>query len=77
MSRHWMMLTAVGFIVGTFVIAGLWWVYGRLLLSGSPKGQQFRRRLPFWRRFSPKKEDSAAQQYELIRQQYNEDRLEA
>jgi mannosyltransferase OCH1-like enzyme len=76
MSRHWMLLTAAGFLVAGLVFTSLWWVYGRMLLSGSPKGQQFRRRLPFWRRFSAKKDDDATSQYELLRR-YDEDRLEA
>jgi hypothetical protein len=76
MGKHWMSLTALGFLTAGVVFTLLWWGYGRLLSSGSPKGQQLRRRLPFWRKFTAKKHDDSSASYELLRH-YDEDRLEA
>jgi hypothetical protein len=76
MGKHWISLTALGFLTAGVVFTVLWWAYGRLLVSGSPKGQQFRRRLPFWGRYAAKKKDDENSTYELLRH-YNEDRLEA
>jgi hypothetical protein len=75
MSRHWIFLTAMGFFVASLVFLCLWWAYGRLLLSGSPKAQSFRRRIPFWRRLGSK--TGNLNDYELLRRRYSEDRFEA
>lgn len=40
MGSHWMMLTAAGFIVAGIIGAGLWWVYGRVLLLGQRRCKQ-------------------------------------
>lgn len=45
MSRHWLLLTILGFVVAGIVFLVLWWAYGRLMLTGSPKGQSLRRKL--------------------------------
>lgn len=74
MSRHWIFLTFLGFLLAGLLFTSLYWVYGRILVPGSPKSQRIRR-LPFWRRFSSKKNDDSAS-YELLRH-YDEDRLEA
>jgi hypothetical protein len=83
MSRHWILLTALGFVVAGFVFSSLWWAYGRILHSSSPKTQSFKRRSLFWRRFPSLplsafgfSKDSSLSDYELLRR-YNEDRLEA
>ena len=34
MGRHWMLLTASGFLLAGIVGLGLWWAYGRVLLLG-------------------------------------------
>ncbi|KAL8791485.1 MAG: hypothetical protein Q9213_000102 [Squamulea squamosa] len=34
MGSHWMMLTAMGFLLAGVVGFGLWWVWGRMLLLG-------------------------------------------
>lgn len=39
MGGHWVMITAAGFLIAGVVGAGLWWVYGRVLLMGQRKGQ--------------------------------------
>ncbi len=59
MGRHWMLITALGFLIAGIVGICLWWVYGRMMLLGTPKGQPKTRRLPFWRRPSQK-------DYELV-----------
>ncbi|KAI9697953.1 MAG: hypothetical protein M1836_004306 [Candelina mexicana] len=59
MGRHWMLITALGFLIAGIVGICLWWVYGRMMLLGTPKGQSKARRLPFWRRPSQK-------DYELV-----------
>ncbi|KAI9822280.1 MAG: hypothetical protein M1832_003103 [Thelocarpon impressellum] len=41
MGRHWMFLTACGFVAAALVGLGSWWVYGRLLLLGSRRGLSF------------------------------------
>lgn len=62
MGRHWLMLTATGFLVAGVVGAGLWWVYGRVLLLGQMKGRAGPRgRGGLWRRASYQKKD-----YELV-----------
>ncbi|KAF7507043.1 hypothetical protein GJ744_010971 [Endocarpon pusillum] len=35
MGRHWMLLTALGFMFAGVVGMALWWLYGRILLSGT------------------------------------------
>lgn len=56
------MLTATGFLVAGVVGAGLWWVYGRVLLLGQMKGRAGPRgRGGLWRRASYQKKD-----YELV-----------
>ncbi|KAI9677653.1 MAG: hypothetical protein M1817_006608 [Caeruleum heppii] len=72
MGRHWMFITAIGFVLAGLVGLCAWWVYGRMLLLGAPKGQSssssssssFLLRLPivppFWRRVSAK------DRYELV-----------
>jgi len=62
MARHWMFLTAVGFLLGFFVIFGVWWLYGRLVHSSGPRGQLFRRKFMRFRNFMGK--DGAS--YELV-----------
>jgi hypothetical protein len=81
MSRHWILLTALGFVVAGLVFTGLWWAYGRLLHSSGPKAQSFRRKSLFWRHLTSLStfglsKDSSISDYELLRR-YNEDRLEA
>ena len=34
MGRHWMLLTASGFLIAGVVGLGIWWIYGRVLLLG-------------------------------------------
>lgn len=38
MGGHWMMLTVLGFMLAAVVGAGLWWLYGRVLLIGQKRG---------------------------------------
>lgn len=55
MAQHWIAITITGFALGGLLFLGLWVLYGRYILSGSPKGQSLRRRafpLAFWRRRS-------------------------
>ena len=55
MGRHWMFLTALGFVMAGVVGMCAWWIYGRILLLGSPKGQgRGRISIPLWRRTAPK-----------------------
>ena len=54
MAQHWIFLTVLGFTLGGLLFLCFWWIYGRFLISGGPKGQSFRRRLPFWRRSKDK-----------------------
>lgn len=60
MGGHWMLLTALGFMLAGVVGICLWWVYGRILLLGAHhKGQSTssvvsRMRIPLWRRVSAK-----------------------
>lgn len=62
MGRHWLMLTATGFLAAGVVGAGLWWVYGRVLLLGQMRGRAGPRcGLRLWRRASYQKKD-----YELV-----------
>ncbi|KAA6407186.1 MAG: mannosyl phosphorylinositol ceramide synthase SUR1 [Lasallia pustulata] len=62
MGRHWLMLTASGFLVAGVVGAGLWWVYGRVLLLGQMRGRPAPRGgCALWRRASLLKKD-----YELV-----------
>ncbi len=76
MGRHWMLLTAVGFMLAGVVGMTFWWVYGRVMLLGSHRMSRMaglahgrknssptRLRLPFWRRWT-----SSKQQYELVDQ---------
>lgn len=82
MSRHWILLTALGFVTAGVVFTSLWYLYGRLLVSNSPKGQSFRRKqtyffwshLPTLSSLGFSKESTL--DYDLIRR-YEEDRLEA
>jgi hypothetical protein len=62
MGQHWLFLTVLGFSVAGVVFLALWWAYGRLILSGGPKGQSLRRKLPFFRR-------SSKSDYELLARQ--------
>jgi hypothetical protein len=73
MSRHWIFLTAVGFLTAAVVFTALWWAYGRILRFSGPKSPVFRRKSAFLRRIFS--HDSPAN-YELLRR-YDEDRLEA
>ena len=34
MGKHWMLITATGFLIAGIVGLALWWVYGRVLLIG-------------------------------------------
>ena len=34
MGRHWMLITATGFLVAGFLGLAMWWAYGRVLLLG-------------------------------------------
>ena len=34
MGRHWLLLTASGFLIAGVVGLGIWWIYGRVLLLG-------------------------------------------
>ena len=69
MGKHWMLLTASGFLVAGVVGLGLWWIYGRVLLLGerrrkgakaahcAPSG--WAQRIPLWK-------TASAAAYELI-----------
>lgn len=61
MNRHWLVLTVAGFIVGFSAIFGIWWIYGRVVLthryrsrssapSGSPVSLLLRPGASLWRR---------------------------
>lgn len=62
MGKHWVLLTASGFLVAGVVGLSLWWVYNRFILLGERrrKGGSARgafpwpTRLPLWRRTSAK-----------------------
>ncbi|KAK0947822.1 CSG1/SUR1-like protein [Friedmanniomyces endolithicus] len=65
LSRHWILVTILGFVVGFSVVFLGWWVYRRLISggSGSPrKGMALSTgfKLPFWRR------TGAYNDYELV-----------
>lgn len=66
MSRNWLLLTVVGFLVGFAVIFLTWWTYQRLILRKASadvpkwKTASIRSKFPFWRRASAQKE------YELV-----------
>lgn len=40
LGAHWMMITAAGFVVAGVLGAGLWWVYGRMLVLGQRRGER-------------------------------------
>ncbi|KAI9847834.1 MAG: hypothetical protein M1837_001727 [Sclerophora amabilis] len=54
MGRHWMLITTLGFVFAGLVGLCAWWVYGRILLVGAPKGQSrggwLPRRIQLYRR---------------------------
>lgn len=37
MGRHWMLLTASGFLIAAVVGLGLWWIWGRVILLGEKR----------------------------------------
>ncbi|KAL9112730.1 MAG: hypothetical protein Q9227_003033 [Pyrenula ochraceoflavens] len=69
MGGHWMLLTAVGFMLAGVVGLCLWWVYGRILLLSAHRYQSGSKRLriPLWRRQSAKSKVS----YELVQRPDN------
>jgi len=84
MSRHWILITACGFIAAAVVFSTLWWLYGRILLSPTAKAQSYRRRARLWRKIKSlgslkflRKEQEPQDDYEKLLRRYNETRLEA
>lgn len=65
MGGHWMMLTALGFLLAGVVGMGLWWVYGRVFLMGQRKGQPGKGGLKGWIRPALWRMQSK-KQYELV-----------
>lgn len=39
MSRHWFLLTVLGFCVSLIAIGCIWWAYGRVVLAGRYKSR--------------------------------------
>ncbi|KAI9811001.1 MAG: hypothetical protein M1827_005733 [Pycnora praestabilis] len=55
LGRHWVIITGVGFFMAGVVGLCLWWIYGRIMVLGGPKGQsRGRKSPPLWRRVSQK-----------------------
>lgn len=66
MGKHWMLLTASGFLIAGFVGLGLWWIYGRVLLLGERRRKGGKGAPSVWAQMIPLGETASATAYELI-----------
>ncbi|KAI9808695.1 MAG: hypothetical protein M1825_003847 [Sarcosagium campestre] len=62
MGRHWVLITTLGFVLAGLVGLTVWWIYGRVLLLGTPKGQSKSSRSLGWSWLRP----SHKERYELL-----------
>ncbi|KAK5121998.1 hypothetical protein LTR85_004570 [Meristemomyces frigidus] len=71
LSRNWILVTILGFVIGFSALFVGWWAYRRYILATSSaefprwKSASLRHRLPFWRRVSAHKEYELANRHEV------------
>lgn len=58
MSRHWLLLTVGGFLIGGTTIFVVWWTYHKMMVAKTPWQITIARKVPLWRRMSHKRDDS-------------------
>ncbi|CAF9915541.1 MAG: hypothetical protein ALECFALPRED_010240 [Alectoria fallacina] len=66
MGKHWMLLTACGFLIAGVVGLGLWWLYGRVLLLGERRRKGGKGVPSIWAQRIPHWKTVSATAYELI-----------